>query len=44
MGADPADGLGAVRLSWGDLTTELDIATATKVLVDAWQDVSSGFS
>jgi cysteine desulfurase len=41
MGVDPADGLGAVRLSLGRLTTELDIATATQALVDAWQDISS---
>ncbi len=35
---------GAVRLSLGRLTTERDITTATKVLVDAWQNVSSGIS
>ena len=44
MGVDPSEGLGAVRLSLGRQTTEPDIATATKVLVNAWQDVSSGIS
>jgi cysteine desulfurase len=44
MGVDPADGLGAVRLSLGRLTTELDMTAATQALVDAWQRISSGIS
>ena len=37
MGIDPAEGLGAVRLSLGRLTTESDVSEAGEALVAAWR-------
>jgi cysteine desulfurase len=41
MGLDPARAAGAVRLSTGWATTAVDIETAAKALIRAWQDVTA---
>lgn len=41
MGIDPAEGLGAVRISLGRLTTEAEITTGADALISAWRSLSS---
>jgi cysteine desulfurase len=41
MGVDPEEGLGAVRLSLGRLTTEEDVDRAAAALAAAWRGLGS---